>query len=216
MFIPEVLYTADELHIITRIRNLVGDEKEVFVDDKIIVTSGIDIKANGTMYELDESKGYPVEVYVNSSEVGAQGQDPVSVMSYKFLKFTQSGALHIGDALTVVYEHFRYSDLEIINAYDLNAPTYLVAQCGLTFDDLTMDLLILATAFIFLTRDLSDMALNAAEVQDSDSTYRNAGATMGASRAITDLLNIVNNQLLKAITMKTRCKILSLPVYKIE
>jgi len=220
MFIEERILTAAEEEIIFRIRQLISDEKEVFVDDITILNGMPSVKISGSMYELEEPKGYPQEVYVNGTEYGTvtSGSTVVDVLTYKFLKFQLSGStgpLQNGTTLTVIYDHFRHSDVEIIDIYDSGATTYLVNQCGLDYEDLTIDLLVLATAFILLTNDVYKLSSEAVELRDSDSEFRSAGAT-GGVRNLIDLLKIINGQLLDTLNTKMKCKMMSLPIYKVE
>lgn len=220
MFIPETILTSEEEEIIFRIRQLIGDDKEVFVDDISITPNLPNVKVSGSLYELEEPKGYPQEVYVNGVQYGAvtSGATATSVLSYKFLKFQTTlgvGPLQNGSKLTVIYDNFRYSDYEIIQTYDTAATTYLVNQCGLDFPDLTVDLLILATAYVLLSGDVYKLTSNAIEIRDSDSEYKTAGATTGI-RSLVDFMKIINDQLLDALNRKMSCKMMSLPIYKVE
>jgi hypothetical protein len=208
MFPPENTYSTQEEEIIFRIRQLIGDEKEVFVDDTNTAYSP-NIKANGTIYQLEEPKGYPLEIYVNGTEYSGTN-NPV-ILSYKMLQFN-TPILVSGANLTVIYEHFRHSDDEIINTYDTSATTYLVAQCNLTMEDYGIDLLVLATAYILLMKDLSNYIKSAISLQDSDSQVD----TSGRPTVLRDLLKAIADELLLALKAKTSCKLLSLPVYKVE
>jgi hypothetical protein len=211
MFIEEVILTSEEEEIVFRVRQLIGDEKEVFVDDTYAGTScgGGEVLASGTMYKLQEPKGYPLEVYVGGQEYTTSGNP--TVLGYKFLKFA-SPVLVSGAKITVVYEHFKHSDLEIIDTYDSGALTYLTAQCNLSIEELGIDLLVLSTAYILLTKDLSVYVQSAVELQDSDSKYNASTRPNG----LKDLLKMIQDQLKGAIEAKTKCKMLYLPVYKVE
>lgn len=221
MYPAEAAFSIAEQENILRIRQLIGDNKETFVDDVLVTPYVSNVKVSGTMYELEEPKGYPTEIFINGVEVTSTiGYGSASVLSYKFLRFIPtSGAivppLNTGNQLVVVYDHFRYSDVEILQAFDYNATTYLVNQCGLDYEDLTIDLLILATAFILLSGDMYKLSSEAVELEDSDSVFRSAGAT-GGLRTLMDLMKIINDQLLAALNTKMRCKMMSLPIYKVE
>lgn len=210
MFPVEQVLTVEEEEIVFRIRQLIGDEKEIFVDDTYAGNScGGEVLASGTMYKLQEPKGYPLEVQVNQVEYTSSGNP--SVLGYKYLKFN-SPVLVSGAKLVVVYEHFRHSDLEIIDTYDTSALTYLTAQCNITVEELGVDLLVLATAFILLGKDLTLYVKSAVELQDSDSKFNAASRP----NALKDLLKMIEGQLKSAIEARTRCKLLQLPVYKVE
>lgn len=211
MFPAEDTLSESEKEIIFRVRQLIGDDKEIFVDETYAGNpcGGGEVVASGTMYKLQEPKGYPLDVIVNGTEYTTSG-NPV-VLGYKYLKFN-SPVLVSGAKITVVYEHFRHSDVEILDTYDSSSLTYLTAQCNLSLDELGVDLLVLSTAYILLTKDISVYAQSAVELQDSDSKF-NATSRPGALK---DLLKMIGDQLKLSLETKTKCKMLSLPVYKVE
>jgi hypothetical protein len=217
MYPPEASFTVEELEIIFRIRQLIGDEKETFIDDVSDVSVCADVSASGSIYGLQEPKGYPQSIYVDGVEyISTSGTEGVEVLGYKYLRFTNtSPTLVAGTSLVVIYEHFSHSDLEILNTYDTSATTYLVAQCNLSVEDLGLDLLVLATAYVLLSKDLSVYIKSAVEMEDSDSKF------VGSRRpqSLQSLLNGKNGiaECLKAaLEKKTSCKMLSLPIYKVE
>lgn len=205
----EAIFTTAELEIIFRIRQLISDTKEVFVDDIENVSVCGKVTASGTMYELEEPKGYPLNVYVGGIEYTTSGNP--ETIGYKYLKFPIP-TLVSGTGLTVIYEHFNHSDLEIIDTYDSSALTYLVGSCNLSVDEIGTDLLILSTAYILITKDLQTYIKSAVNLQDSDSRF-------DASRRpqyLSDLLKRIGDQLKQGLEDKTRCKVTSLPIYKVE
>lgn len=208
------IFMPEEESIIFQIRNLTGDIEEVFIDD--IVTAGgcSRVLANGTIYELEESKGYPINIYVDSVEyTSTSGAFGAQVIGDKFIKFTNtSGVLFSNTHLVVIYHHYRNSDIDILNMYDNGAKIYLTAQCSLTNEQLSPELLILSTAYALLTKDMSEYIKSAVNLEDSDSRF-------DASRrpdALAKLLDIISKSLKSAIEAKTKCAMLNLPVYKIE
>jgi hypothetical protein len=209
MFPKEVILTAEEEALVFRIRQLIGDEKRVVVDDLYDVTQCGRVKVQGSMYGLEEPKGYPLEVLVSGITVTSG----VEVLGYEYLQWeTIPGPLSSDTSLSVVYEKFRHSDLEIINTYDTGATTYLVAQCNLSPEDLTQDLLVLSTAYALLSKDLSIYVSEAVNLEDSDSKF-------DASRrpqSLISLMRMIQGQLKDGIEAKTHCKMMSLPVYKVE
>jgi len=211
MFQIESVLSVEEMEVAFRIRQLIGDEKEIFVDDTYEGKGcgGGSVVASGTMYQLQEPKGYPLEVYVGGVEYTANTNP--SVLGYKFLKFN-SPVLVSGTKITVVYEHFRHSDQEIVDTYDSGSLTYLTAQCNLSIAELGMDLLVLATAYILLTKDISVYAKSAVEIQDSDSRFD----AKSRPSAMKDILKVIGDQLKAALESRTKCRMLSLPVYKVE
>lgn len=208
MSYPQELLDISEQEIVFRIRQLIGDEIEVFIDEKNS-DSCRSILVSGSMYELEEPKGYPTYVCVNGLEYSSSTNP--SVVGYKFLQF-QAPVLVSGAQLTVIYNHFRHSDKEIIDTYDTSALTYLTAQCNLSVEDLGMDLLILATSYILLQKDLSIYIKSAVKLTDSDSEFD----ASQRPRYIKDLLDRIGKELKDSLSEKLKCKMLSLPVYKVE
>lgn len=206
---PQVNLTAEESAIIFKIRQIIGDEPEVYVDDINNINSCSRIMASGTIYQLEEPKGYPIEIYVNGIEYTSITNP--TVIGNKILKFS-TPVLLPGYSITVIYNHFKHSDIEILDTYDTSAFMYLVQQCNLTPEELGIDLLILATSYILLLKDYNNYIKSAISLEDSDSRY-------DASRRpqyLGDLLKSISKDLQKAIEIKTKCKMLSLPVYKVE
>lgn len=211
---PETIFTPEEEEIIFHIRNLTGDMEEVYIDDVPSAGFCSRVSVNGTIYELEEPRGYPVNIYVNGVEyTTTSGDFGAVVIGDKYIKFTNpSGVLDENTHLVVIYNHFRNSDLDILNMYDVSARTYLTAQCNLTDEDLGEDLLVLSTAYALLTKDMSDYVANSVRLEDSDSKFD----TSRRPDALAKLLDLIGQNLKDAINTKTRCKLLSLPVFKIE
>lgn len=205
----EAVFTVQEQEIIFRIRQLISDTKEVFVDDVPNVNACGKVTASGTMYQLDEPKGYPLNVFVNDIEYTTSGNP--QILGYKYLKFATS-VLVSGASLTVIYEHFNHSDLEIIDTYDSSSTTYLIDVCNLTIEDIGPDLLLLATAYILISKDLQDFIRSAVNLEDSDSRFD----ASKRPQYLNDLLKRIGDQLKSGIEAATKCKMLSLPVYKVE
>ena len=166
MYSVERTLTQEEQEIVFRLRCLTGDTKEVYVDELSLDSSHI--SASGTMYKLQEVPGYPTEVWVDGLEITSTSD--LIVLGYKYLKFT-SPILSVGTSLLVIYEHFRNSDKEIIDTYDTAAMTYLTKQCGLSMEELGIDLLVLATAYVLLMRDINTYITSAVRLRDSDSEF---------------------------------------------
>lgn len=209
MFPSEITLTAAEEAVVFQIRQLIGDEKRIVVDDLYDVGLCGRSKVQGSMYGLEDPKGYPLEIRLNGSAVVSG----VEVLGYEYLQWdTVPGPLVEGSSLSVVYEKFRHSDLEIINTYDTGATNFLVSQCNLSASDLTPDLLVLATAYALLSKDMARYIEEAVNLEDSDSR-------VDASRrpqSLNTFMRTVRDFLTDALEAKMKCKIMSLPVYKVE
>jgi len=209
MYIPEAIFQVQEQEIIFRIRQLISDTKEIFIDSFDNATACGNLTASGTIYALQEPKGYPKEIYVDGVEIS--GSPGAQVMGYKYIRF-QPGTIGLNSSLVIIYDHFDNSDLEILDTYDSSALTYLTSQCSLTFTDLGPELLLLATAYILMSKKLQNYINAAVSLEDSDSKF-------DASRrpnTLLDLMKLISGQLKESIEVRLKCKIMSLPVYKVE
>jgi hypothetical protein len=208
-FPQELVLTPEEEVIVFKIRQLIGDEKKTAVDEVYSVDHCATVKLQGSMYGLEDPKGWPTDIVVN----GAVVTSGVEVLSYEFLKWDSiPGPLVDGASLTVVYNMFRHSDMEILNTYDNAAYLYLTGQCGLSDTDLGEDLLTLSTAYVLLSKDMSIYVSEAVNLEDSDSKY-------DASRrpqALATFMKMISDELKNALEIKRGCKMMSLPVYKVE
>lgn len=215
MYPPDAVFTVEQAAVITRIRQLIGDSKEVYIDDIRNAGDGCNnVSSNGNIYEMEEAPGYPLEVYVDGTEfIAISGAEGLEVIGYKYLRFTGTApVITSSSSLLVIYHGFRNSDFDILETYLDGATTYLVAQCNLDEVDLTQDLLVLATAYILLGKDLAQYASEAVRLADSDSSYDNTAR----GRILQSLMDNVYKTLKDGIEAKTRCKLHSLPVYKVE
>jgi len=208
-FTEEISLTQPEEVIVFRIRQLIGDEKRTVVDDITSVDYCANVKLQGSMYGLEEPKGWPTDIVIG----GAIVTSGVQVLNHEYLQWdTVPGPLVSGISLTVVYDKFRHSDLEIINTYDTSAHTFLTGQCSLSDTDLGEDLLSLSTAYVLLSKDMSKYISEAVNLEDSDSKF-------DASRrpqSLATFMNIVGKELKHSLEIKSGCKMMSLPVYKVE
>lgn len=207
---PQEFLSLGEQEIVFRIRQLIGDELEVFVDE-VSSDACSTISAGGTLYQLEEPKGYPLMVTVDGVEYTTSGTNSVAVVGYKYLQFNQP-TLVSGATLVAMYNHFRHSDTEILNVYDTSALTYLTKQCNLTIEELGVDLLTLSTSYVLLTKDLNNYIKSAVEIQDGESRF----SAINRPRYLLDLMKQISDELKQALSEKTKCKMLSLPVYKVE
>ena len=121
MFPSEVVLTPSEEVIVFRVRSLIGDEKRTVVDEVNDVGLCGNVKLEGSMYGMEEHKGWPIDIRVGGVPVtsGAVASGTVEILNYEYIRWnTIPGPLVNGTSLSVVYNHFRHSDLEIINVYD--------------------------------------------------------------------------------------------------
>ena len=85
----------------------------------------------------------------------------------------------------------------------------------MSVEDLGMDLLILSTAYVLLSKDLNRYIADAVEMEDSDSKF-SAERRPQALQALMTGKGGIQDCLKSALEQKLSCRMLSLPVYKIE
>lgn len=213
MYPIDIPLTTEEEILIFQIRQLIGDQESLYIDDVPNVGSCSRVMMNGTIYTLEEPKGYPTNIYLNTIEyTSTSGVYGAKVLGNKYIQFNTAGVLTQDSHLVVVYNHFINSDSEILNIYDTSAKFYLTGQCNLQEEYLSPELLGLSTAYVILTSRLSYYIENAVKLEDSDSKF-------DASRrpdAIAKLLDHVYKALKSGIELKSKCKVMSLPIFKVE
>ncbi len=167
LFPPEVAYGTSDQLIIDRIRRLIGDPLGLRREYGEEAASSI--HTDNKTYELDE-KGWPVSVTMGGTPMN-DTTDP-SINGYKYLRFdedisitTISGCIEYG--VDVWYYTFRFSDREIMDAYD-NCPT----PPGLTSDTVNSEAYMLQTAMeLLMWENWENSTEDGALVRDEGSTY---------------------------------------------
>lgn len=167
LFPPEVSYGTEDQRIIDRIRILLGDPLNLSREYGEDAASSI--HPDNRTYELDR-KGWPVSITMAGISMN-DSIDP-SINGYRYLRFDQdisittySGGVTYG--VDIWYYNFRFSDREIMEAYD-NCPP----PGGLNFVTANQEAYMLATAIDLLNRSLiEDAAEDGAVVTDEGSRY---------------------------------------------
>lgn len=122
----EVSYGTEDQLILDRIRLLIGDPKGLNREFGEAAESSI--HADGKTYEFDE-KGWPSFINMNGTQYS--NTDDPTVNGYKFLRFndfidvpiyTVTGTRTIQEGVDIWYYTFRWSDREIMEAYDNTPP----------------------------------------------------------------------------------------------
>lgn len=101
---------------VLRIRGYIGDVKEVVRDYISSTTSYDNVSDDRKTITLDNPKGWPLSVVVDGVSYETI-LDPV-VNGYQFLTFSGTEISTTSGTADIWYHHFRYSDKEIIDAYD--------------------------------------------------------------------------------------------------
>lgn len=123
---PEVEYGTGDQRTINRIRLLIGDP--ININREYGEEAESSIHPDGRTYELDE-KGWPAFVNMNGTQY-IETSNP-TVNGYKFLRFADyiddpitvySGGRQIQQGVDIWYYTFRWSDREIMDAYNNTPP----------------------------------------------------------------------------------------------
>lgn len=185
---PEIALTANDREIVESIRITLGDigsiERDYFSssDPQSAFTCARQISADRCTWELSEPRGWPQRILLNGGAKTSLA-DP-QVIGYRFLVF--SGTACITGSLDVFYNHFRFSDREILLAYD-RAINLLVA-CGLTTAQITTEMRIMQAAILLLEGELRDLNSGGVlRIRDGDTEYDNTDAVRSRSGDLEDL-----------------------------
>lgn len=143
-------FTSEEYYLIDRIRLLIGDPKELNRDYISEQGTGFDsISEDGKTHTLLNPRGYPLSIEHN--DVGLTTASGAEVRDYQFI--TISGTVDVSagstDTLDVWYYHFRYSDTEILTAYNSQLP-----PPQLTADQVSTELKLVCTALDLLESEV--------------------------------------------------------------
>lgn len=164
------LGTTEQL-VIDRLRLLVGDPKGLNREYGTDAESSI--HNDGQIYELDE-KGWPASITMDGTQY-TDTADP-TVNGYRYLKFngyidtplvTYSGTRLIEQGVDVWYYTFRWSDRELIEAYDNTPP-----PPPLTTSTANAEIYMLACAYDLLSGETWEVINeDGAKVADEGSKY---------------------------------------------
>jgi len=185
---PEIALTEQDREIVESIRVSLGDfgviERDYYnsADPNSSFACAANISADQKTWELIEYKGWPQRVVLNGTEKTSI-TDP-QVLGYRFLTFSGASAAITG-TLDVFYNHFRFSDHEIILAYD-RAGNFLVS-CGLDASQITTEMLILQASILLLEGEARDFATAAVEIRDGDTSFSNTRGVQARAEDLADL-----------------------------
>ena len=169
---PEIALSEQDREIVESIRITLGDigtiERDFFdsSDTNSAFACASQISSDQKTWELEEFKGWPQRVIINSEEKTSI-TDP-QVIGYKFLKLSGASVCSTG-TLYVFYNHFRFSDREILLAYDRSVN--LLVSCGLTEAQITTEMRIMQAAILLLEGELRDFQQGGIAIRDGDTSY---------------------------------------------
>ena len=184
----EIALSEEDREIVESIRVTLGDigiiEREFFdsSDTNSAFACASQISSDKKTWELEEFKGWPQRVIINGEEKTSIS-DP-QVIGYKFLTFSGTGACITG-TLDIFYNHFRFSDREILLTYDRSVN--LLVSCGLTESQVTTEMRIMQAAILLLEGELRDFQQGGISIRDGDTSYDSSRAIESRSQELNDL-----------------------------
>ena len=187
---PEIALTAQDREIVESIRVTAGDlgliERDFFdsSDSNSQFACAAQISSDKCTWELMEFKGWPQRVRLDGTDKTSLA-DP-QVLGYRYLTFSGSDPCITG-TLDIFYNSFRFSDREILLAYDRS--NNLLVSCGLTKLQITTEMLIMQAAILLLEGELREAQQKAVMIRDGDTTYDNSRTIMARTEDLTDLKN---------------------------
>ncbi len=185
---PEIALSEQDREIVESIRITLGDlgiiERDFFdsSDSNSVFSCSSQISSDKKTWELEEFKGWPQRVIINSEEKTSI-TDP-QVIGYKYLTFSGTEACITG-TLDIFYNHFRFADREILLAYDRSVN--LLVSCGLTEGQITTEMRIMQAAILLLEGELRDFQQGGVAVRDGETTYDSSRAIESRSQDLNDL-----------------------------
>ncbi len=184
----EIALSEEDREIVESIRITLGDigiiERDFFdsSDTNSAFACASQISSDQKTWELEEFKGWPQRVIINGEEKTSIS-DP-QVIGYKFLTFSGASACITG-TLDIFYNHFRFSDREILLAYDRSIN--LLVSCGLTSAQVTTEMRIMQAAILLLEGELRDFQQGGVSIRDGDTSYDSSRAIESRSQELNDL-----------------------------
>ncbi len=185
---PEIALSDDDREIVESIRITLGDsgliERDLYCasDPQSNAACGSQIDPAGCTWEMLEWKGWPQKVLLNGIEK-TDINDP-QVIGYRFLSFSGTEPCITG-SLDVYYNSFRFSDREILMAYD--RARNLLVTCGLSEDRITTEMRIMQAAILLLEGEIREVSQGAFKIVDGDTTYDNSAMIRSRTDDLADL-----------------------------
>lgn len=204
---PEIALSTQDREIVESIRLGIGDLGAIELDSYDSSSSAgcnASISTDGRTWELSDPRGWPQRVVLNGTEKTSLN-DP-QVIGYKFLTFSGTSAVITG-TLSVWYNHFRFSDHEILLAYD--RATNLMKTCPLPAADVTTEMRIMQASILLLEGELRALqSRGALTIRDGDTEYDNSRSA-DLIRARTEELMDFRRRLKDMIECARSCNMLS-------
>lgn len=211
---PEIALSSQDREIVESIRLGIGDLGDIEIDvydSSSSVGCNASISLDGRTWELSDPRGWPQRVILNGAEKTSLN-DP-QVLGYKFLTFSGTSAVITG-TLSIWYNHFRFSDHEILLAYD--RATNLMKTCPLPAADITTEMRIMQASILLLEGELRAMqSRGAVVIRDGDTEY-NTSRSGDLIRTRNEELIDFRSRLKDMIECARSCNMMSLEGVRID
>jgi hypothetical protein len=148
-FPAEVDLTTSQQDTINRIRSYIGDFKTTNRDYMSPETNYENVSTDGKTVTLDNPKGWPLSIVVDSVEYNSI-VDPY-VNGYEFVTFSGTTITVDVSTVDIWYENFRFSDREILNIYNT-----VELPPRITTGTVTLEIYEIATAINLLEGELRE------------------------------------------------------------
>lgn len=122
----EATFTANDRYVIDRLRNLVGDPKQLTRDYVSTDTGYSSISIDGTTHTLSNPQGWPLRIILDGTEYTTANEPRVN--DYQYVTFSGTTINSASSTLDIWYYHFRNSDTELLRTFNgLTPPPQLTA-----------------------------------------------------------------------------------------
>ena len=122
----EAVFSANDRYVIDRLRNMVGDPKQLTRDYVSADTGYSSVSIDGTTHTLSNPQGWPLRVTLDGTEYVTA--DEPRVNDYQYITFSGTTIANSTSTLDVWYYHFRNSDTELLRVFNgLTPPPQLSA-----------------------------------------------------------------------------------------
>lgn len=196
----EVEYGTSDQNVIDRIRLLIGDP--IGLNREYGEAAESSIHGDGKTYQMDET-GWPC--LINMNGVTYNETTNPTVNGYKFLRFNDfidmpvtvtSGGRTYQEGINVYYYTFRFSDRQIMEAYNLTP-----VPPSLTISNATSEVYMLACAYDLLTSETWEVINEDGAIIKDDRTAYNPSPGMELRDEMLDKLKKRLDDLIKSLMM---------------
>jgi len=201
---PEITLSEQDRTIVESVRVTVGDvgliENDYFNSSDRAEQFNFmgQISADKLTWELVNFKGWPQKVIVNGVEK-TNLFDP-QVIGYRFLTFSGVQPVITG-TLSVYYNHFRFSDREILLAF--SRANNLLISIALDPGNITSEMLIMQASIMLLEGEIREDIQSAVRIKDGDTEYDNTGIIVARTEDLADLKRKMKELLDRARTYQS-------------